>query len=73
MRETLVVSHVTLVISSVVVTLGPVSVIVVGVVLMPNVQEVHILFTCNSCNTGIQALPEMYARALISAKPECNM
>jgi len=38
MRETLVVSHVTLVMSSVVVTLGPVSVTIVGVVSKPNVQ-----------------------------------
>jgi len=40
MKGTLVVSHVTLVMSSVVVTLGPVSVTVVGVVLKPYVQEV---------------------------------
>jgi len=47
MRETLVISHVTLVMSSLVVKLGPVSVTVVGVVLKPYVQEVCIAFiTC---------------------------
>ena len=43
MRETLVVSHVTLVMSSLVVTLGPVSVTVVGVVLKPRAQKVCIV------------------------------
>ena len=40
MRETLVISHATLVMSSLVATVGPVSVIVVGVVLKLYVQEV---------------------------------
>ena len=44
MRETLVVSHVTLVMSLLVVTLGPVSVTVVGVVTKPYVQKVLIVF-----------------------------
>ena len=43
MKETLVILSVTLVMSSLVVTLEPVSVTVVGVVLKLHVQEVHIL------------------------------
>ena len=40
MRETLVVSHVTLVMSLLVVTLGPVRVTVAGVIVMMYVEEV---------------------------------
>jgi len=53
MRETLVVSHVTLVMSLLVVTLGPVSVTVVGVVTKPYVQKVCINCFYNNVNVYI--------------------